>query len=74
MPTEIFKIVAVAIIAFGLGTTFLEGRQTLEISNLNNKISQLEKQLSQKEKQLNTAQSKAKTSKQKLQEVLKSWD
>lgn len=74
MPIEIFKIVAVGIIAFGLGSSFVDGRQTLEVSNLNNKISQLEKQLSQKEKQLATAQSKAKNSKQKLQEVLKSWD
>lgn len=73
MPFEIFKIVAISIIAFGLGTTFVEGHQTLEINSLNNRINQLENKLSEKDKQLITAQAKAQKQHQMIEEFYKKW-
>lgn len=56
MPIEAIKIIFVGIIAFGIGTLFVEGRQTLKINDLNDRIGNLEKQLAEKDKQLKTAQ------------------
>lgn len=73
MSLEIFKVVAIAIIAFGLGSSFVDGRQTLEVSNLNKRVNQLEKQLSQRDKQLANAQAKAQKQHQMIEEFYKKW-
>lgn len=71
MPTEIFKIVVIAVVAFTLGSTFIDGRQTLEITNLSKQITQLKSQLSEKENQLKTAQVKAESQRKAVKEFLK---
>lgn len=73
MAIEAIKIIFVGIIAFGIGTLFVEGRQTLEINNLNNRIANLEKQLSEKDKQLKTAQINVTKQNQKVEEFYKEW-
>lgn len=71
MAIEAIKIIFVGIIAFGIGTLFVEGRQTLEINNLNNRIANLEKQLAEKDKQLKTAQIIVTKQNQKVEEFYK---
>lgn len=73
MPLEVLKIVGIAIIAFGLGTSFVQGRQVAEINDLNSRIKQLEKQLSERETQLKTAQNAVKKQNQKVDEFYKLW-
>ncbi|MFB2920214.1 MULTISPECIES: hypothetical protein [Aerosakkonema] len=73
MPIEAIKIIFVGIIAFGIGTLFVEGRQTLEINNLNNRIANLEKQLAEKDKQLKTVQIIVTKQNQKVEEFYKQW-
>lgn len=73
MPIEAIKIIFVGIIAFGIGTLFVEGRQTLEINDLNNRIANLEKQLAEKDKQLKTAQIIVTKQNQKVEEFYKQW-
>lgn len=73
MAIEAIKIIFVGIIAFGIGTLFVEGRQTLEINNLNNRIANLEKQLAEKDKQLKTAQIIVTKQNQKVEEFYKQW-
>ena len=73
MPTEIIKIIGVAIIAFGLGSTFVQGQQTLEINQLNSRISSLEKDLEKAKSDSNNAQAKLAKQNQKIEQFYKSW-
>lgn len=73
MPLEVLKIVTVAIISFSIGTTYINARQSLEISQLNGKISDLQQQLEQSKKQVNNAQSKTKKQEQLVREFQQKW-
>lgn len=73
MPTEIFKIVAVAIIAFGLGTTYVNGRQTVEINRLNGQIEQLRNDANQASSKQRNAEDRLKRINQKVEQFYKSF-
>lgn len=73
MPLEMLKVVAVAIVSFSIGTTYINGRQSLEISQLNSKINDLQEQLEQSKKQVASAQSQAKKQSQLVQDFQRKW-
>lgn len=73
MPTEIIKIFGIGIIAFSLGTSFVQGQQVLEINKLNSRISALEKDLEKAKKDGSTAQSKLTKQNQKIEDFYKQW-
>lgn len=73
MPLEVLKVAIVAIISFSIGTTYINGRQSLEISQLNNQINDLQEQLEQSKKQVTSEQSKTKKQQQLVQEFHQKW-
>lgn len=73
MPFEVLKVAIVAIISFSIGTTYINGRQSIEISQLNNQINDLQEQLEQSKKQVTNEQTKTKKQQQLVQEFHQKW-
>lgn len=73
MPFEVLKVAIVAIISFSIGSTYVNGRQSIEISQLNNKINDLQEQLETYKKQVSTEQFKTKKQQELVKKFQKEW-